>query len=55
MKLICGDDGRFGDGSADDVWDYGGHNGNGDDGDDQGWVDYKIFVVRYNYSYLKKM
>jgi hypothetical protein len=20
---------------------------------DQGWVDYKIFVVRYNYSYFK--
>ena len=23
--------------------------------DDQGWVDYKIFVVRYNYSYFKNM
>ena len=21
----------------------------------QGWVDYKIFVVRYNYSYFKNM
>ena len=24
-------------------------------GDFQGWVDYKIFVVRYNYSYFKNM
>ena len=22
---------------------------------DQGWVDYKSFVVRYNYSYFKNM
>ena len=22
---------------------------------DQGWVDYKMFVVRYNYSYFKNM
>jgi hypothetical protein len=21
----------------------------------QGWVDYKLFVVRYNYSYFKNM
>jgi hypothetical protein len=25
------------------------------DGFWQGWVDYKIFVVRYNYSYFKNM
>ena len=23
--------------------------------DKQGWVDYKSFVVRYNYSYFKNM